>query len=148
VAVAPEAPGPAKESGGGLIALLRVMVSAPPMAAVAIALAIIAILALPPVTEIGAASAGSSAAEISPFLESVRLSPGEATHRSFGGLGPAWDYLGTPERQFVVEEIGSRLAEIGIENVILTDSSGRVAAHYPNGAIIVLTPKPTDDERL
>ena len=83
----------------------------------------------------------SELAEISPFIESGHRRPHEGAQRFVGELGPAWNYLGTPERRAATREIGGHFEELGIESVVLLGPGSRLMAHWENGAIAVIVPK-------
>ena len=133
-------------AGGGLRTLLGAIASGPALALLAITAAVVAFLAMPSLTERGDASEAPAAAQISPFLEWGRENRNETPPRFVGRLSPAWDYVGTPERRFVVEEIGQRLEARGISHVALMDTRRLTAARYANGDILLLAPHHSDAE--
>jgi hypothetical protein len=137
----------ARRSGAGLGPFLRAIASAPTLVAVVVTVALAALLILPPLSGGESASEASAMAKLSPLLESGRENRGAVPPRFVGQLSPAWSYVGTPERRMAVEEIGVRLAERGIHNVLLMDSSRQVAARYANGTIVVITPREAETLR-
>ena len=78
-------------------------------------------------------------AQISPFLEWGRETDG--MERWVGRVGPTWDYLGTPERNEVANQIGSHFASQGTSVVVLTDAQGDVVARYEYGDLSWLEPR-------
>ena len=84
----------------------------------------------------------SELAEISPFIESGQQRIHEGEERFVGKLGPAWDYLGTPERRAVTREIGERFEALGIDSVVLLAPGPRLMARWEKGAIVEFVPKP------
>lgn len=85
----------------------------------------------------------SEVRQISPFLESGHRQQHDGELRFVGNLGPAWDYLPTPERRAAASEIGQHFSEQGIEHVVLLGPGPQLMARWQNGALTELAPKPT-----
>lgn len=86
-------------------------------------------------------STESRAQAINPFLEWGRHTEGEVPSRYVGRVGPAWVWLGTPERREVVTQIGQHFAELGTLRVVLTDATGQIVARFVNGEIVDVQPR-------
>jgi len=83
---------------------------------------------------------------VSPFLASGVVHDEAGQPRRFvGQLGPAWSFLGTPERREVATLIGEHFEREGVDEVILVDRPGHTAARYADGAIVAVIPRPRSD---
>ena len=60
---------------------------------------------------------------------------GKTEQRFVGQVGPAWDWLGTPERREVVRDVGEQFDALGITRVVLTGAGGQLVGEFENGKV-------------